>query len=88
MRLRRWNYETKKYDVFEVPDDWNVKLFLYDGDDMDEMVNCPSCGKLLPLGDTYTSHEIHDLVGFGYWICGKCHKEELERRRLDAQSAI
>ena len=40
--LNRWNYETQKYDPYGVPDDWNVKSY---SDDIDEIVNCPHCGK-------------------------------------------
>lgn len=40
--LNRWNYETQEYDPYGVPDDWNVKSY---SDDMDEIVNCPHCGK-------------------------------------------
>ena len=40
--LRRWNYDEQAYEPYEVPDDWNVKSY---SEDMDEIVNCPHCGQ-------------------------------------------
>lgn len=37
-----WNYETQEYDPYGVPDEWNIKSY---SDDMDEIVNCPHCEK-------------------------------------------
>lgn len=77
MKLRKWNYETHEYDPYEIPDEWNVPLTTY----LDEIVNCPHCGKELKYGETYTSKEIHNNVGFGYGVCSECYEEEWERRR-------
>lgn len=85
MELQRWNYGDKKYYAFNIPDNWNVKMLT---EDMEEMVNCPNCGLLLPFKHTYTSKEIHNSMGFGYWVCGKCYKEELERYFQSAKSAL
>jgi len=54
--LNRWNYETQEYDAYGVPDDWNVKSY---SDDMDEIINCPHCGNEVTYGSCYTSREIH-----------------------------
>lgn len=35
--LNRWNYDKQIYEPYEVPDNWNVKSFAVD---MDEIVNC------------------------------------------------
>lgn len=78
MELRKWNYETHKYDPIEVPDEWNIQLYT---DDMEEIVNCPHCGKELPYGETYTSKEIHNWVGLGYGVCEECYEEEWKRRK-------
>lgn len=40
--LRRWNYDEQVYEPYEVPDNWNVKSY---SEDMDEIVNCPHCGQ-------------------------------------------
>lgn len=71
--LNRWNYETQKYDPYGVPDDWNVKSY---SDDMDEIVNCPHCGKKVTFGSCYTSKEIHTPHGFGYAVCENCYNIE------------
>ena len=77
MILRKWNYETREYDPYEVPEKWNVKTY---SDDMDEVVNCAQCGKGCLFGDCFTSMEIHTKAGFGYAVCGACYKREAGRR--------
>lgn len=78
MEFRKWNYETHEYEPIEVPDEWNVSLYT---ENMDEIVNCPHCGKELRFGETYTSKEIHNWVGFGYGVCEECYEEEWKRRK-------
>lgn len=73
MTLRKWNYATIKYEPHEVPDDWNVRLY---SSDMDELINCAECGKKLLFGDAYTSLDIHNSCGMGYSVCPKCHEKE------------
>ncbi len=34
--LRRWNYDEQVYEPYEVPDNWNVKSY---SEDMDEIVS-------------------------------------------------
>lgn len=70
MKLRKWNYETRKYEPYEVPDFWKCKTY---SDDMGEIVNCCQCGKPILFGDAYTSHEVHTEYGMGYAVCGECH---------------
>lgn len=70
MKLRKWNYEKREYEPYEVPDSWSVKTY---SDDMDEIVNCCQCGRELPFGECYTSHEVHTEHGMGYAVCGKCY---------------
>ena len=50
--LRRWNYDEQAYEPYEVPDNWNVKSY---SEDMDEIVNCPHCGRKVTFGSCYTS---------------------------------
>lgn len=76
MILRRWNYKTHKYDKVQIPDNWYVSIY---EDNMNIMVNCPHCGKALRFGETYTSKEFHDFVGFGYGVCEECYEKEWER---------
>ena len=42
MKLKKWNVKEHEYEDYNVPDDWNVKTF---SNDMDEIVNCCQCGK-------------------------------------------
>lgn len=46
---------------------------------MEEIVNCPSCGKELPYGRTLTSLEIFE-GGFGCGVCGECYQKEQYRK--------
>ena len=78
MLLRKWNYQKREYEPYEVPDDWNVKTY---SNDMDEIVNRPHCGKPLPFGDCYTSREIHTKFGMGFAVCSECYEQEWERDR-------
>lgn len=78
MFLQRWDYDLHDYVPFVVPTKWNVVIY---GNNMDEIINCPTCGVELKLGDSYTSKEVHDNIGFGFCVCEKCYDEEWERRR-------
>ena len=72
MMLQKWNYQTRQYDPYEVPDDWNVKTYSVD---MDEIINCAHCGAQITFGSSYTSHEIHTEHGMGYCVCHVCYFE-------------
>lgn len=76
--MKKWNYKTKEYEEYTVPDSWKVKLFSVD---MEEKINCASCGKSMKLGDGYTSRTIHDRHGFGYAVCEDCHSKEFEEEK-------
>lgn len=76
--LAKWNYEKHEYDEYEVPKEWNVKLY---SEDMKEIINCPHCGETLEYGNSYTSLEIHNYLGFGFAVCSKCYDEEWGRKR-------
>lgn len=77
MILDKWDYDAGRYLPMEVPDEWNVTISSYD---LDEVINCPQCGCELTVGESYTSLEIHTpFFGFGYFVCEKCHKAEVQR---------
>lgn len=76
MKLRKWNYETREYDLYEVPDDWELVLVTRD---MEQHVNCAQCGKDMTFGEGYTSREVHTNVGFGYPVCEACYEDEVKR---------
>lgn len=72
-RAQKWDFVEHKYQPYEIPNGWFCPLIL---DDMDTIVNCASCGRELPFGDTYTSKTIHTSMGVGYLICGACSNRE------------
>lgn len=74
--LRKWNYETHEYDLYQVPDTWVLVLYTQD---MELPVNCAQCGKEMTFGEGYTSKEIHTPVGFGYPVCEQDYEKEVER---------
>lgn len=75
LKARKYNYETKQYDDYTLPDG----ACLVD-DDLDKNISCAACGSKVILGDCYTSLEIHTDMGFGFCVCHKCYKQEIERR--------
>lgn len=77
MKLNKWNINKHEYEEIEIFDNWNVKTY---SDDMEEKINCASCGKVLEIGDSYTSLEIHTNAGFGYGVCEKCYNKERIRK--------
>ena len=83
MILQKWNYKKHKYEDYEIPDEWNVKTY---GNDMEEIINCCQCGKKLKFGDSYTSLEVHTEIGFGYSVCEDCYEKEWKRREENANN--
>lgn len=77
MKMLKWNNEKGKYELYDVPADWQCKLY---EDDMNQKINCASCGKEIRFGECYTSMEIHNVWGFGYAVCPECYQKEIERR--------
>ena len=77
MVLNKWNYTTKKYEPYEVPDTWNVAIHR---DNLWDPIDCAMCGKTILYGVSYSSPAIHTEMGIGYCVCEKCHREEMELR--------
>lgn len=73
MILNKWNFKSRNYESYEVPDDWKIKTFCAD---MDEIINCPHCGRELAFGDGYTSRQIHTKHGMGFAVCADCYEKE------------
>lgn len=71
--LRRFKPSSPEMEIHTVPDDWNVKVY---SDNVDEIINCAHCGKKLRYGDSYTSLEIQSKHGFGYCVCKDCSDRE------------
>ncbi len=73
--MQKYNYETEKYDPYEVPEDWQVSTYEID---MDKFINCASCGKKVRFGSCYTSTLIHTEHGVAYAVDRDCYDEEME----------
>ena len=76
--MQKWNFNTRKYEPYSVPADWNCKTYSVD---MDEIVNCPHCGRKVCFGDCYTSRQIHTKHGMGFAVCEKCYEKEWREER-------
>lgn len=75
--VNKWDFKTHKYKKVEKPYG-NCKTY---SNDMDEIVNCISCGKLIKFGETFTSRQWHTNIGFGYGVCELCYQKEWELER-------
>lgn len=80
MLLRKWNYDVRSYEHYEVSDEWDCRYY---GNDMSEMINCVQCGNKVRFGDCYSSQEVHTDMGFGYMVCEECHEVEMKRQVFD-----
>jgi hypothetical protein len=72
--VRKWNPEKQAYEPYIPPIGYTT---LYE-DDMNRLINCASCGKLIEFGEGYTSLLIHNHCGMGYSVCENCHEAELQ----------
>lgn len=70
MIINKWNDKKHIYEKTQIPDDWNVKTYC---DDMNEVVSCVCCGKKIIFGNGYTSRRFHTEIGMGYCECEKCY---------------
>ena len=77
--MKRFNYETRKYEEYNIPTNWRVGLY---SRDLDKLIDCACCGKPLKIKDKYRSLEIHDETGEEYTVCKRCYKEEWVRNKM------
>ena len=80
MLMNKWNFKTREYEPYSVPADWNCKTFSVN---MDEIVNCPHCGREVRFGDCYTSRQIHTRYGMGFAVCEECYEKEWREERSE-----
>ena len=79
MFLPKWNYEKHDYEMTPIPSEWNCKTY---SENMEEIINCPHCGKEFEYGKSYTSLEFHTLFyGMGFGVCEECYDQEWGRRK-------
>lgn len=76
--MQKWNFKTREYEPYNIPEAWSCKTFSMD---MDEIVNCPHCGREVTFGECYTSRQIHTEHGMGYAVCEECYKAEWEAEK-------
>lgn len=76
MRLERWNYKTREYEPYEVPDGRRVRGLCWN---LTELIDCAACGREIEFGSAFTSHEIQSKSGLGYGVCPECYEEERRR---------
>lgn len=80
MKAKKWIFQKHKYIDIEVDDRCNYLPLT----DMEQVVVCPNCGKEIPVGDTYTSHEYYSSNGiWGLNVCPKCYQDDLKRYYAD-----
>lgn len=83
MKINKWNYKLHDYEEVEIPEDWKCVTY---SPDMEEIINCPHCGKEIKVGDSYTSMEFHTEFGFGFCVCEDCYELEMKRRMENEES--
>lgn len=77
MKLRKWNFNTHVYELFESP----ARILSLYSEDMVAEVDCANCGKRMTYGEGYTSRTIHTEMGLGYPVCESCYQEEHKAER-------
>ena len=78
--MKKYNYETKKYEEYSVPSNWRIGLY---SRDLGELIDCACCGKPMKIKDKYRSIEIHNEQGQEYAVCKGCFKEEWVRKQMN-----
>lgn len=76
--LQKWNYKTHKYDYETICGYYYFSTY---ETDMEKLVNCPHCKKIIRYGDCYTSLEYHNSYGIGLAVCEDCYEKEWDKRR-------
>lgn len=67
----KWDEKEECYEECLIPN--GASLF---ETDMNELVQCASCGKELDFGSCYTSRIYQTEHGFGYSECEECYFEK------------
>lgn len=76
--IQRWERSIRKYVPHKVPDDWDIRTYSYN---MDEVINCVCCGKKMKYGNGYTSKRFHTPLGFGFMECRECYEAYIQEER-------
>ncbi|MCL2632558.1 MAG: helix-turn-helix domain-containing protein [Coriobacteriia bacterium] len=73
MQVRKLSFETKKYSMKEIPEEWAVASY---SNDMNAVINCIACGVEVSYGKSYKSRQYHTKAGVGYSVCEDCYSQE------------
>lgn len=82
--FQKWDYKTKTYLPYDIPNDWDICLY---SEDMDKIINCAECGKEFNFGSCFTSRTIHSNFGFGYAVCKECYNQEIKTEKNDTTTS-
>lgn len=77
--MKRFNYKTRKYEEYNVPEGWNVGQYSID---LEEVINCAGCGSPIKIAEKYRSIEIHNEKGQEYAVCKRCFRDEWVRSEM------
>lgn len=75
MKAFKWNPFEHEYSEYLLP--YGAAKH---SSELVDYVACASCGRGVMYGLSFSSIEIHDDMGLGYAVCGRCHELELSRR--------
>lgn len=78
--MKKYNYETKKYEEYSVPANWTVGPYSHD---QEKLTDCACCGVPMKISQKYRSLEIVDDRGREYAVCKRCFKEEWVRKQMN-----
>lgn len=78
MKINKWNFRLKKYELFEIPNNRNI---CFSSNNMSQVIQCVNCGKELTVGESNISLQYHTNMGFGYCVCNSCYQDEWGLRR-------
>ena len=73
--LLKWNDRKKEYEEYKVPNNWRCSVYEAD---MENIINCAGCGKEIKFGESYSSKNIHNKMGFAYSVCEECIDKEFK----------
>lgn len=71
-------HEMTRDECLEILKKYDNDLYEYYCE-MDDIIACAACGKLLKFGDSYTSRKILSNGGFGFAVCEDCYEKEFEK---------
>lgn len=70
--MQKRDHKIKEYKEYIISEDRHCPLRT----DMNEDVNCASCGQVQRFGNLYTSRIIHNDIWLWYGVCNECYCKE------------